>query len=74
MPSNEGEMSNMWEWDKKLPQNSMFLALPLPGIILPVDPGGVKRYEWHVWTPAGFCGGAEHLKIMTVFSDLSHPY
>ena len=59
------QMSNMCKWAGKLPQNSIFLALPLPGILLPGDPGGVKRYEWHFWTPAAFCDLGQQVDLYT---------
>ena len=37
-------MLNMCELAQNLPQNSIFLELPLPGLLLPGDPGGIK-YE-----------------------------
>ena len=58
-------MSNICKWAWKLPQNSIFLALPLPGILLPVDPGGFKRYEWHFWTPACFCDLGQQVYLYT---------
>ena len=48
------QMSKICEWSKILPQNSIFLELSPPGMLLPGDPGEVKRYEWNVWTAAGF--------------------
>ena len=58
-------MSNMSEWAGKSPQNSIFLESPLPGILLPGDPGGVKRYEWHFWTPAAFCDLGQQFDLYT---------
>ena len=46
------QMSNMFEWAKNLPHNSILLELPQPGILLPGHPGGVYWYEQHFWTDA----------------------
>ena len=78
-------MSSVSEWAGKLPQHSIFLKLSPPGILPPGDPGGAKRYEWHffvtwdsklTFTQRLFWShrGAEHLKIMTAFWNLSHPH
>ena len=49
------QIPHMFEWAQKLPKPSILLELPLPGILLPGHPSGVKRYEWHFWPTGGFC-------------------